>query len=100
MLLWIYIHCTPILKHTIVLVDSISYYMKGPPAGGGRPGRQRRARRLASGRKDHTPEVTEVILCWNMPVNIHWNSPVNIHWTSDNPLERTTDKCQFVGKCH
>ena len=26
--------------------------------------------------------------------------PVEIHWTSDNPLESTTDKWSYVGKCH
>ena len=30
---------------------------------------------------------------------IHWTIPVIIHWTSQHPLEHTTDKKHFVGKC-
>ena len=42
----------------------------------------------------------KVEFSWKLPPRIHWTIPVNIHGKSDNPLESTTDKYNYVGKCH
>ena len=49
--------------------------------------------------KGHTPEITSINTCWKVPLKIRWTIPVKFHWTSDNPLENTTGKLRFVGKC-
>ena len=54
-----------------------------------------RARRKSPGgtlrAKDYTPEVATVKFRWKMPLKVHWQS--------DNPLDDTTDKWNYVGKC-
>ena len=65
------------------------------------------------GARYHTPDLTEMKVCWKMPLRVQWKVyiyiyiyiyiylyiyiyihivPVEIHWTSDNPLESTTEK--------